>query len=160
MLHNRRWEKVNTSVTIHAVGEIAVSSWIFLFRELLFFDFMCYPVEMAYFCSPNRDLIESYSTVSCLCSCIEKKYRPLWQPILLWPCMLIAKCNCLHFQMLLFFSLTSYPAEIACFNSPNRELSNFVQLIELYWKRNVHPSWSPCLKTVNGKRFERRNFLV
>ena len=38
----------------------------------------------------------------------------------------------LHFQKLLFFSLTSYPAEIAYFNSPNRELSYFVQHMELY----------------------------
>ena len=29
----------------------------------------------------------------------------------------------LHFRMLFFFSLTSYPGEIAYFNSPNRELS-------------------------------------
>ena len=30
----------------------------------------------------------------------------------------------LHFRKLLFFSHTSYPGEIAYFNSPNRELSN------------------------------------
>ena len=33
---------------------------------------------------------------------------------------------------LLFFGLTSYPAEIAYFNSPNRELSNGVQVMALY----------------------------
>ena len=33
----------------------------------------------------------------------------------------------LHFRMLLFFIITSYPAEIAHFNSPNRELSNGVR---------------------------------
>ena len=32
----------------------------------------------------------------------------------------------LHFRVLLFFSLTSYPAEIAYFNSRNQELSNAV----------------------------------
>ena len=47
--------------------------------------------------------------------------------------------------MLLFFSLTSYPAEIAYFNSPNQELSNGVGLVELYSNRNVDPSRSPCL---------------
>ena len=45
----------------------------------------------------------------------------------------------LHFLMLLFFSITSYPAEIAYFNSPNRKLSNGVRLMELYWNRNVDP---------------------
>ena len=33
----------------------------------------------------------------------------------------------LHFRTLLFFSLMSYPGEIAYFNSPDRELSNDVQ---------------------------------
>ena len=37
----------------------------------------------------------------------------------------------LHFRMLLFFSLTSYPGEIAYFNSPNQELSNDVSLLEV-----------------------------
>ena len=62
--------------------------------------------------------------------------------------------------MLLIFSVTSYPTDIAHFNSPYRELSNFVQLMELYWSKLVDPSRSPCLKIVNWKRFERRNFLV
>ena len=62
--------------------------------------------------------------------------------------------------MLLFFCITSYPAEIAHFSSPNRELSNFVRLMELYWSKIVDPSRSSCLKIVNWKRFERRNFLV
>ena len=38
----------------------------------------------------------------------------------------------LHFPMLLFFGLTSYPAEIAYFNSPNGELSNDVRVMALY----------------------------
>ena len=63
-------------------------------------------------------------------------------------------------RKLLFFSLTSYPAEIAYLSSPNWELSNGVRLVLLYWNKNVDLSRSPCLKTVDGKRFERRNFLV
>ena len=68
------------------------------------------------------------------------------------------KCQFLHFRQLLFSSLTPYPAEIAYFSSPNQELSNGVQVIELYWNRNVDPSWS--LETVDRKSFEHRNFLV
>ena len=64
----------------------------------------------------------------------------------------------LHFRMLLFFSITFYPAEIAYFNSPNRELSNGVRVMERYCNRNVDPSRS--LETVDRKSFERRNFLV
>ena len=66
----------------------------------------------------------------------------------------------LHFRMLLFFSITSYPAEIAYFNSPNRDLSNSVRVMELYWNRNVDPSRSPCLETIDRKSFKHRNFFV
>ena len=66
----------------------------------------------------------------------------------------------LHFQMLLFFSILFYPAEIAFFNSPNWQLSNGVQVMEQYWNRNVDPSGSPCLETVDRKSFQHRNFLV
>ena len=66
----------------------------------------------------------------------------------------------LHFRMLLFFGLTSYPAEIAYFNSPNEELSNGVRVMALYGSKIVDPSRSPCLKTVERKSFERGNFLV
>ena len=66
----------------------------------------------------------------------------------------------LHFWMLLFFSITFYPAEITYFNSPNRELSNGVRVMELYWNRNVYRSRSPCLETIDRKSFEHRNFLV
>ena len=38
----------------------------------------------------------------------------------------------LDFPMLLFFGLTSYPAEIAYFNSPIGELSNGVRVMALY----------------------------
>ena len=53
-----------------------------------------------------------------------------------------------------------FPAEIAYFNSPNQELSNGVWVMELYLNRTVDPSRCPCLKTVDRKRFEHRNFLV
>ena len=66
----------------------------------------------------------------------------------------------LHFWKLLFFSLTSYPGEMAYFNSPNRQLSNGALVMELYWNRNVDPSRSPCLKTIDRKSLERSNFLV
>ena len=66
----------------------------------------------------------------------------------------------LHFRTLLFFSLRSYPGEIAYFNWPNRQLSNGAGVMELYWNRNVDPSRSPCLKAIHRKSFERCNFLV
>ena len=66
----------------------------------------------------------------------------------------------LHFRTLLFFSLTSYPGEIAYFNSPNRQLSNGARVMELYCNRNVDPSRSPCLKAIDRKSFERGKFLV
>ena len=77
-----------------------------------------------------------------------------------WPCMLASQCHFLHFRTLLFFSLKSYPGEIAYFNSPNRQLSNGARVMELYWNRNVDPSRSPCLKAIDRKSFERGNFLV
>ena len=77
-----------------------------------------------------------------------------------WPCTPVSQCHFLHFRTLLFFSLTSYPGEIACFNSPNRRLSNGARVMELYWNRNVDPSRSPCLKAIDWKSFERGNFLV
>ena len=76
-----------------------------------------------------------------------------------WPCTLVSQCHSLHFRTLLFFSLTSYPAEIAYFNSPNRQLCNGARVMELYWNRNVDPSRSPCLKAIDRKSFERGNFL-
>ena len=62
--------------------------------------------------------------------------------------------------MLFFFSLTSYPGEIEYFSSPNQELSNGAQVMELYWNINVDPSRSPFLKAIDSKGFERGNFLV
>ena len=49
-----------------------------------------------------------------------------------WPCTLVSQCHFLHFRTLLFFSLMSYPAEIAYFNSPNRQLSNGARV--MVWK--------------------------
>ena len=46
------------------------------------------------------------------------------QSAIQWPCTPVVQCHFLHFGMLLFFGLTSYPGEIVNFNSPNRELSN------------------------------------
>ena len=46
------------------------------------------------------------------------------------------------------------------FNSPNWELFNGLRLVELYWNKIVDPSRSTCLKMVDGKMFERCNFLV
>ena len=77
-----------------------------------------------------------------------------------WPCALVSQCHFLHFRTLLFFSLTSYPGEIAYFNSPNREFSNGARVMELYWNRNVDPYRSPCLNAIARKSFERGNFLV
>ena len=76
------------------------------------------------------------------------------------PCTLVLQCHFLHFRTLLFFSLTSYPGEIAYFNSPNWQLSNGARVMELYWNRNVDPSRSPCLRAIDRKSFERGNFLV
>ena len=77
-----------------------------------------------------------------------------------WPCRLVLQCHFLHFWTLLFFSLTSYPGEIAYLNSPNRQFSNGARFMELDWDRNVDSSTSPCLKAIDRKSFERGNFLV
>ena len=66
----------------------------------------------------------------------------------------------LHFQVLLFFGLTSYPAEIAYLNSPNPELSKSVRVMALYWSKTVDPSRSPCLKIVDEKSYERGDFCL
>ena len=76
------------------------------------------------------------------------------------PCTLVSQCHFLHFRTLLFFSLTSYPAEIAYFNSPNWELFNSVRVMALYWSKIGDPSRSPCWRTVQRKSFERGNFCL
>ena len=63
--------------------------------------------------------------------------------------------------MLLFFGLTQYPGEIAYFIREKKgELSNGARVMALYCSKIVDPSRSPCLKTVQRKSFELRNFLV
>ena len=95
------------------------------------------------------------------CSELSKLVRScLNQSAIQWPCTPVEQCHVLHFRMLLFFCLTSYPAEIAYLNSPNGELSYGVRVMALYWSKIVDPSRSPCLKTIQRKSFERRNFLV
>ena len=69
----------------------------------------------------------------------------------------LLRSHFLHFRMLLFFGLASYPAEIAYLNLPNGELSNGVQVMALYWNKIVDPSRSPCLKPVDRKSLERCN---
>ena len=76
-----------------------------------------------------------------------------------WPCTLVSPCHFFHFRTLLFFSLASYPGEIAYFNSPNRKLPDGTRVMELYWNRNIDPSRSPCFKAIDRKSFERGNFL-
>ena len=106
--YSQRFTPVHTSVTIYALRSMAVSRWIFPLRKLFFFDLTCYLVEMAYFCSPNRDLIESYSTVSCLCSCIGKKVDPSSSPYL-------KIVDGKRFERCDVFGLTSCPAELSIF---------------------------------------------
>ena len=99
----------------------------FSLAKLLFFDLTGYLFEIAYF----AHLIESCPTVHSLSSCVEKKISiPLVAHTTVT--MYVNRSHFLRFRMLLFFSITSYPAEIAHFNSPDRELSNFVRLMELY----------------------------
>ena len=90
------------------------------------------------------------------CSDLFKLVRTcLSQSAIQWPCPPVARCDFLHFPMLLFFGLTSYPAEIAYFNSPNGELSNGVRVMALYWSKIVDHSGSPCLRTVQRKLWAR-----
>ena len=110
---------------------------------------------------PGKFLVLVWSLVA-ICAEMSKQHDQTCPNLstIQCPCTLSAQCLFLHFWMLLFFSITSYPAEIAHFNSPNRELSNGVRVMELYWNRNVYPSRSPCLETIDRKSFQHRNFLV
>ena len=110
---------------------------------------------------PGKILVRVWSLVT-ICAEMSKQHdqnlsEPVHNTVAMYA---LHEMPFLHFWMLLFFSITSYPAEIAYFNLPNRELSNGVQVMELYWNRNVDPSSSPCLETVDRKSFEHRNFLV
>ena len=94
------------------------------------------------------------------CSDLSKPVRTcLNQSAIQWPYTPVAPCHFLHFRMLLFFGLTSHPAEIPYFNSPNWELSYGARVMALDWSKIVDPSRSPCLRTVQRKS-ERGNFLV
>ena len=64
--------------------------------------------------------------------------------------------------MLLFFSLISYPAEIGYFNSPNRELSNEVWLVEFRRRKVVVHIflWVVPGHCLRAGFMESRNFCV
>ena len=95
------------------------------------------------------------------CSDWSKLVRTcLNQSAIQWPCTPVAQCHFLHFECSYSFGLTSYPGEIAYFDSPDGELSIGVRIMALYWSKIVGPSRSPCLKTVQRKSFERGKFLV
>ena len=105
-------------------------------------------------------LIESCPTVHDLSSCIGIKLsipQAAHTTVTVYTCRAVIF---LHFQVFLFFCLTSYPAEIAYFNSPNGELCYGVRVMALYSSKNVDPFRSPCLKTVQRKNFQRGIFLV
>ena len=150
---SHRFTPVHTSVTtLFAQWQFR---WMFPLQKLLFLDLTCYLVEIAYF----AHLIESYLTVYGLSSCIEKEYHSLKQPILQWPCTLVAKCHFCTFES----SYSSVLCRILVkLHILTRLIGSFSprELMELYRNRNVDPCRSPCLKIVNGKRFERRNFSV
>ena len=68
----------------------------FPLAKAVFFYLLCYLVEIAYFCLLNREIssgIRAWVTEL-------KKCRSLWQPILQWPCTLVAQCHFFHFRML------------------------------------------------------------
>ena len=108
-----------------------------------------------------------YCTQVCWWAKFEEPGTHRWQKIVLHTCSDLSRLvrtyveysdhvhssrtHFLHFRTLLIFSLTSYPAEIAYFNSPNWELSNGVWVMALYWSKTVDPSKSSCLKTVQKK---------
>ena len=108
---------------------------------------------------PGQFLVRVWSLVAIPAE-MSKQHNPTCPNLstIQWPCALSLQCLFLHFRMLLFSSITFYPAEIAYFNSLNRELSNGVRFMELYWNRSVDPcrSW----ETIDRKSFEHRNFLV
>ena len=101
---------------------------------------------------PGKFLVRVWSLVAIRAE-MSKQYNQTCPNLstIQWPCTLYAQCLFLHYRMLLFFSITFYPAEIAYFNSPNRELASGVRVMALYWSKIVDPSRSPCLKTVDRK---------
>ena len=108
---------------------------------------------------PGKFLLRVWSLVAIRAEMLKQHDQNLSKPVHNTVTMYaLCAIPVLHFRMLLFFSITSNPAEIAYFYSPNRELSYGVRIMELYWQRNVDPSRS--LETVDRKSFEHRNFLV
>ena len=110
---------LHTSLTIYALRVMAASRWIFPCESRNFSILRAIFLKLHIF----AHLIESYPTVHGLSSCVEKKYiDPSGSPYYSDHVRSSHSVIFLHFRMLLFFSVTSYPAEIAHFNSPNREL--------------------------------------
>ena len=76
-----------------------------------------------------------------------------------WPCTMVTLS---FFALSKALILQSYV--LTCwnciFNLPYWNVSSGVRVMELYWNKNVDLSRRLCLKIVNGKRFERRKFLV
>ena len=147
--------------TVHPCSHLFTPQWLStLFAQWQFLvEFS--PCESCYFSILHAillklhifaHLIENYLTVSGLSSCFKKKIDPSSNPYYSDHVRPSWNVIFLHFRKLLLFSLTSYPAKIAYFNSPNWELSNFVQLMELYWSKIVDPSRSPCLKDSQLKK--------
>ena len=70
-----------------------------------------------------------------------------------WRCTLSAQCLFCTFECSCSSVLGPIllKLHIAYFNLPNRDLSNGVRVMALYWNRNVYPSRSPCLETVDRK---------
>ena len=104
-------------------------------------------------------LIESYSTVYGLSSCIEiimSIRQAAHTTVTMYARRAVIFCifECSYSSVLRPIPETAY------FNLPNRELFSGVWVMELYWNRNVDPSRSPCFKIVIRKSFEHRNFLL
>ena len=72
-----------------------------------------------------------------------------------WRCTLSAQCLFCTFEC-------SYSSVLRPILLKLHSLTRLigVWVMELYWYRNVDPSRSPCLETVNRKSFEHRNFSV
>ena len=151
---------VHTSVTIYALRAMAVSRWIFPLREVLFFDLTCYLVEIAYFCSPNRELSNGVW--------LEELYRKkISIPLAAHTTVtMYARRKMSFFALSNALILRSYV--LSCWNCiPDGFFgldcfagTAFSGTTGVSPRKIVDPCRSPCLKILNWKRFERRNFLV
>ena len=127
---------------VHTCSHLFTPPWLSMHFAQWQFFFEFSPWESCYFSILRAillklhvfaHLIKSYPTVYGMSSCIEIKMSI---PLAAHTTVTIYASRKMSFfalPKLLFFSLTSYPAKIAYFNSPNRELSNFVRLRELSW---------------------------